>query len=169
MTRTVRLLATGIQLCIAIITLFVFIGVAAWLRSERINAPNPPGPTIVFLEHEDRTALILRISRRGSGGVLELQNNGTTEVYFSVPDAWERTEVRGVPLQEVAADTPAANYTRWSIPASAQVQWIASVLPPLMLQHTADIPIALTVTRINLDTNAAENDTVLLTDEQYPL
>ncbi len=122
-----------------------------------------PGERVeIGVEHTKPVTLSLSFTTNGSKGVADIRHDALETVRVSLPSAWTRREVGGVPLAAVAADEPAFGFTRWSLPAGAVVSF--DVTPParILLHNPSGIPTEVELTRVNLDQNTVERDIVLI-------
>gem|GEM_PF-994160 len=126
---------------------------AALLPGERVE---------IALEHTKPVTLSLSFTTNGLKGVADIRHDALETVHVSLPSAWTRREVGGVPLAAVTADEPAFGFTRWSLPAGAVVSF--DVTPPskILLHNPSGIPTEVELTRVNLDKNTVERDIILI-------
>lgn len=124
-SKRVLLRDAFIRTCIAGGATFLLLGLSvvasntfATLHTRASILPSPTHLTI-GMEYEGATSLTLDISRKGSIGYVMVSSDRNHALKISLPASWHRTEVRGVPLQDVTSEPPTFGFVRWTLPPGA--------------------------------------------------
>lgn len=118
----------------------------------------------IGLEHTKPVTLSLAFTTQFNKGVADFSHDALETIAVSVPSAWMRREVKGVPLLAVTSDQSTFGFTRWHIPPGALVSF--DITPPsaILLHNPSGVPAEIRLTRVNLTTQKAERDVVLVKD-----
>ncbi len=115
------------------------------------------------IEHDVPAGLTLEMGSLQGHSVIDITMESERDVYLSVPDSWERREVRNVPLESVVSDPPSLNFVRWKVPGTATISFYAPSTPSQILLHNvSDPPLKVSLARVNLDTGKVERNVILL-------
>jgi hypothetical protein len=147
---------------VAVATLALLaLGTQAHLRLRAALSDIPPAD--IAVEHQEPLDLMLAISRRGGEGLLDIEHGNAETVFLSLPDDWERIEVRDADLAAVTGEPPMFGFVRWTLPAGAGVRFRLPQAPSgLRLHHQSDAPLHLDITAVDLDAGAVAHDERLL-------
>lgn len=139
-----------------IILVALFIGV-------RDNLEDMPGTVDVGVQLTEPAALSLTVGSRRTIRLIEMSHTAQTNVAISVPEAWVRTEVRGVPLESVIADEPSLGYVRWTVPPGARVSFRSEIpFSAVRIHNPAAIPLSARLTAVDLDRDTTHIDARIL-------
>ncbi len=150
----------GKTLALSLLLLFAIAMTVRWATFSRENATMPP---LIVVEHEVPLTVTLRLSMRDASRVVDVAHDGAQTIFLSVPEDWKRTEVRGVPLTAVTASETAMGFTRWALPAKAQISLrTTGYWRQVTMRNPSRIPLQLSLTTVDLDTNRAIHDVFLI-------
>lgn len=117
----------------------------------------------IGVEHTAPLALSIETSTREERSIVDIGNGGTEKIFLSVPSDWERREVRRTTLDEVHADGAGFDYRRWHLPTGATVSYRAPyIIGAITVHNPSEIPIKVTLTRVDLDKDLVERDIILI-------
>lgn len=153
---------------IAGITLILLVlwGITSLRAGDRAN---DLGSVEIVVEHADSASLTLIRTRDGLG-LTDIRNDGQGPIAVSIPEEWERDEVRGAPLASITVGDASLGFRRWVIPRGATVSfrvretWNASVV-----RNASKDPLRLRVITVNLEEETTDSDTFLITDTPLSL
>lgn len=122
------------------------------------------------VEHTRPFSLSLSLSTNTSSGIADVTHDATETIFLSVPSSWLRREVRGATLSSVQTDPSTFGYTRWHLPPHAVISF-AILAPPsrILLHNPSGVPLQVRLTRVNLQTNQAERDNILIQEASVEL
>lgn len=148
---------------ISLLPLLIFGGIAVRMRQAHEIALLPP---TIAVEHEKPLELGVRLSIRGGTRLIDLSPHSQETIFISVPVRWQRTEVRGAALTSVTSETPTFGFVRWTFPPGASVGFkTEGSFRSITLQNPTKKPLTVSITSVNLETNVATHDVVLVKDE----
>lgn len=148
------------------LVLLVLWGITSMRANDRAN---DLGSVDIVVEHADSAALTLIRTPDGQG-LGDIRNDGEGPIAVSIPEEWERDEVRGTPLASVTASDASLGFRRWVIPRGATVSfriyetWNASTI-----RNVSKDPLRLRVITVNLEHETSDSDTYLITDTPLSL
>ena len=146
----------------ALLALLTMAAVALLALPRSTSAPGSEGARIA-VEHARPLTLSIRVSEAAGSGMLEMTTRGEETAGISLPEAWIRTEVRGVPLADVTAEEPSLGYVRWAVPAGATVQFRLPTFPKSATLHNPSlVPLEVRLTTVDLRGGTAEHDVRLM-------
>jgi hypothetical protein len=116
---------------------------------------------------EHTAAAGMTVTRTADGrGPAEIRNDSNETLHVSIPDSWERDEVRGAPLAAVTADEPSLGFRRWTVPTHAAVTFIADdVWNKLHIRNISESPLRLGVVTVDIGSGKAVTESLLVDDE----
>jgi hypothetical protein len=118
------------------------------------------------VEHDAPFGLTLSLSTQGETRFVEIGNESADTVHVSLPEAWERREVRNVPLLSIASSEPSHGSIRWTLPAGAFVSYRSETpWSQLVVRNPSKIPFKINLAIINLETLETERDIILVKDK----
>ncbi len=127
-------------------------------------------PAVIAVEHGTPLKLTLTVGEGKMPGMLDASHDGTGPVKLSVPSGWTLREVRNAALKDVPADPPSLGFTRWVLPPRAVLSFSLPAPPTgLTVMNPSGIPLHVTLTRVDLAKDTAEEETFLLTEESLRL
>ncbi len=129
-------------------------------------SPSLTGTVDIAVEHDSPLGLTLKLSRlRGQGLLIVSSETGSGSFLLSVPENWERTEVRSAPLKEVFVESSAVGFARWQIPRGAEVTFRLPQAPESILAHHPSVsPLRITAVLVDLPEETVEENVVLIQD-----
>jgi hypothetical protein len=145
----------------------LLLGTMKKLSMQAQNDALPPAD--VAIEHAAPITLRVVTSTGRTKGIVELGRDGTESVKVSVPETWERREVRGAALDAAAGEPAAMGFRRWTIPAGATLSFWTPGSARVRVQNPSGVPVLVHAKRIHLDTNAVDEQTTLLKDAPLTL
>jgi len=150
----------------AVIALAVFIGVTA-LSNGPLKATilewQTEGRVSIAVEHDASAALALDISTLQGSAIIDCINEGGATLLLSLPDSWERREVRRARLEDTAPTETGLGYIRWTLPPGATLSMNVPETPAhLTLHHPSTALLKVRLSRVDLSDNTVERDTILV-------
>jgi hypothetical protein len=123
-------------------------------------------PTAEFaIEHSQAGGISVTRTVAGLGPV-DIRNDSDETVHVSIPETWQRDEVRGAPLASVIADEPSLGFRRWALPARSSVTFMADHLwNKLHIRNISDVPLRLKVVTVDVDNATGVTESTLIDDE----
>lgn len=150
---------------LSILPLIALIVAEQWMQNNAAEHL----PTIA-IEHEKAATVVLRLSMRGRVRLLDIASHTTEPLLVSVPQDWRRGEVRGVPLGAVTTEAPSFGFTRWTLPPRARVTFHTDgSWRSMTIENPSRVPLELRFTHVDLETERAVHDVVLVTDEKVTM
>lgn len=138
------------------------------VRMEQNKAELIPIVTIA-IEHAQPSAITLYRTESGFGFV-DIRNDSKEDMHISLPETWERGEVRNAPLASIIGEEPTLGFRRWTLPKGAKVTFIAnSAWAKLNLRNIAPAPLRIGIVTIHLDKGISTTETYLLEKNSHLL
>lgn len=130
-----------------------------------------PLPSIdIGVEHEGSAAIALTFAVTSPAPLIDIGNEGKEPVRISLPDTWQRGEVRFVPLAAIDAKESGFGYRSWTLPPRAVLSFRApSAWNALSVFNPSGTPLFVRVVRVNLTTSTTEHDAYIVTKEALVL
>lgn len=138
----------------------LFLGAIAWAGHR-----DESGRITIAIEHGSPLSAQITVSKKGKQRLIEIGNDAVETMLLSVPEHWQRGEVRNAPLRAITSDTPEFGYVRWHVPPSAVVtfrgegNWTA-----LTVHNPTGVPLHIGLTTVDLDADTADHTAVLVKD-----
>jgi len=122
-------------------------------------------PATIVLEHALPLTLSLTVKKAQDSSLLEI--GGSSDItYVSVPEAWKRREVWGVPIASVTMDGDGFGFTRWRLPPKGHMAFFAPLSPSsLTLHNPAASHLTIKLTFLDIDQNHTDTRTILIDKE----
>ncbi len=152
------------------IALLTLLPVLLWasvrfVERQRLDDAAEP-PVQIGIEHAGNAALTLTRTIGRAPQLIDVANDGAAAVRVSLPDAWRRGEVRGVPLAAIAADAPEFGFRRWHLPPGATLSFTSPLPPAGMIVHNpSGFPLRLKTVTVDLENNEVTREVHLLSEE----
>jgi hypothetical protein len=128
------------------------------------------GTVDIGVEHGASARLMLTMSMGTEPGFLEVSQEGEEALRFSVPQEWQRREVRNASIKDVTADSPAFGFVRWKLPPGAVLSLTVPRMPAgLVVHNPSRTPLSIRLKRVNVETGDVQTDVFLLTQESLRL
>ncbi len=146
---------------LATLILVLFFGAVVWSGEEDAG-----GTIDLTIEHSAPFSLTLSIGKRGEQRLLEVGNEGNQTIAVTLPESWERREVRNVPLASVVSHAPALGYAQWQLPPGALVSY--RTMQPwqtIVLHNPSAIPLTIRLKKIDIATGKTDQDVILMKDK----
>ena len=129
-----------------------------------------PKSVDIAVEHADPLSLELDMSMLNGKGIMEIASDGNVAVLISVPSNWQRGEVRNAKLEQVTSEPEMLGYTRWAFPPHASITYKIPETPISVLMHNpSKIPLKVSYTLVDLETEEVTKDVLLIKDEALTL
>lgn len=142
----------------------------AFGQGFRLGPPPPAGAAMIAVEHDAPAAVAISVARSAGGRLVELTNSGGKTIFASVPEAWERTEVRGAPIAASERSATAFGFTRWSVPGTATVAFRgADLFDAIAIANPSGLPLSVRLTTVDLGRDATHVQSVIVTDAPVTL
>jgi hypothetical protein len=142
---------------------FAAIVVVGLLHRGRAAAPSA-APAMIAVEHQDPLTVAISVARNPHGRLVELTHSGGKTIFASVPQSWERTEVRGAPLASITADTTEFGFTRWTLPAGATIVFRTDdMFDAISFANPSPAPLALRLVTVDLPSSRTNIESVIVT------
>lgn len=127
------------------------------------------GSIEIVVEHADSASLTLIRTHDGLG-LTDIRNDGQGPIAVSIPEEWERDEVRGAPLASITVGDASLGFRRWVIPRSAMVSFrVSETWSTSIIRNASKEPLRLRVITVNLEEDTTDSDTFLITDTPLSL
>lgn len=125
-----------------------------------------PKPELQNMGIEHTKPLALRIeytSKSGAALVNIAHENGEETAYISIPETWERREVRGVHINDVPPEEPSFGFIKWPLPAGSSVQFWVPVAPKNVVVHNpSGASLKIAVLQFDFLRNTVEQNILLI-------
>ncbi len=151
---------------IAIVTLLPLMIWGAYELGTMKRDDMLPRPIDIGVEHLESASLILTHSMGMPPLFVDVQNDGQGDVLVSLPDTWQRKEVRNVPLASVFADEPMLGFRRWHLPAGGTVSFVSTdAWVGMMIHNSSTTPLKLRAVAVDVANETRSSESYLLSDE----
>ncbi len=148
------------------LVLLVLWGITSMRANDRAN---DLGSIEIVVEHADSAALTL-IRTPSGRGLADIRNDGEGPIAVSIPEEWERDEVRGAPLASITVGDASLGFRRWMIPSNATVSFrIDDTWNASLIRNVSKEPLRLRVITVNLEHETTDSDTFLIMDTPLSL
>jgi hypothetical protein len=152
---------------IASFVLVMFGGSLLWQWQSNAD---PAATYDVTVEHRSTFGLSISLGKSALSRFVEIGNQGDSPISVTLPETWQRMEVRNVPLQSVSAGEPSLGYVRWTLPAGANVSYrSADDWSMLVIHNPSKIPFKILLATVNVDTKETDRDIILVKDRPVTL
>ena len=161
-----HLILSGIALTIA-----ALIGGQSVLDSvnQKASLLEKQGTAIIAIEHTSPASIRFEISFKENSALLHLINK-EADIAISLPEDWQRGEVKGVSLSSIKSDPPAFGFIRWSIPKNIQIQFRIPNTPTKAIVHNpSESSLKVTLATLNLETDEFNQNIFLLKEDPVTL
>ncbi|HRH93137.1 MAG TPA: hypothetical protein PKV72_01250 [Candidatus Peribacteria bacterium] len=116
----------------------------------------------IGLEHDGPADLSLLVARKGTLGYVEVSNTSNAPLKLSLPETWQRNEVRGGSIWLVTEEDPEFGYIRWMLPPKMSMTMKAKTAPDVITFHSPSGQTAsIRVKSVDLTTDAKNERTLL--------
>lgn len=123
-------------------------------------------PTIQIAVEHQRAAGITVTRTKEQNGPVDIRNDAQERVLVSVPESWNRDEVRNADVASVTGEEPSLGFRRWSIPSHATVTFLgAGMWNKLSVKNISDQPLRLGVVTIDITHGTSTRESTLVDDE----
>ncbi len=127
------------------------------------------GSIDIVVEHADSAAVTLIRTPKGQG-LADIRNDGEGPIAVSIPEEWERDEVRGAPLASITVGDASLGFRRWVIPSGTMVSFrIKETWNASTIRNASKEPLRLRVITLDLEEETSDSDTFLITDTPLSL
>ncbi len=124
----------------------------------------------IAIEHKESLSVRISMSMLHGQGILEIGHDGKETIQVSVPDSWERTEVRNTPIDMLKNESPMLGFVRWHFPPETTVTFRMMDAPDNVLIHNPNrVPLKLSYVYVDLETEEILQDIKLIKDESMTL
>lgn len=156
----------GLQGKIAILALLPLAIWGAYRGLIEHRTPDSSNEVQVAIEHEASAGITVTHAIGGQAPFADIENENDFPIHISLPAAWERGEVKGAALSDVASDAPDFGFRRWRIPATSIVSFKTGNEWQILKVHNAS-PSLLKVRVITVDlaTNTTSSDVQFVQQE----
>ncbi len=116
----------------------------------------------IGLEHDGPVDLGMLVARKGTAGLIEVNNTSNAPLKISLPEGWERTEVRGGSIWLITEEDPEFGYIRWMLPPKMGMTLRTTSVPDVITYHSPSGQTAsIRVTSVDVETSAKNQRTLL--------
>jgi hypothetical protein len=122
----------------------------------------------VAIEHEKAATLSVHQSTGKGEGIIEFSAEGS-DTAISVPETWQRREVRGGTLDRVTADPPSLGFTRWTLPSGITVSFRAEGNLRLVVRNASPTPLLVLGKRVDVVTGKTDERSILIKEKAEAL
>lgn len=150
----------------------VFLCVLAWSTWQAVSKPASDGVMDVqfAIEHTQPASIGITRSIGGEEHFIDISNTNEEIIFVSLPEAWQRDEVRNVPLASLTADEPSLGYARWHLPPSASVTFESpNEWDDLTIHNPSGIVLQVQVTTVDLRTHKTTEDVYLVQEDDLTI
>lgn len=140
----------------------LLLGTMKRLSMQAESAARPP--VDVAVEHGASLTFTVTASAGQGRGIVELGRDGTETVHVSVPETWQRREVRGAPLEAAIGEPPAMGFRRWTIPPGATLSFWMDDAPRIRIQNPSGKALLVESKRVDVRTGKVEKEMTLVKD-----
>ncbi len=158
-------LGTQVAIAVSAMAVLAVLGVVdrSMFSAALGNAKNSAAVVAeIGLQHETPTAVDMLVARKGELGHIEINNSSAFPLKVSLPEDWERTEVRGGSIWLVTQEDPDFGFIRWTIPAKMGMTLRTKQAPDSVLLHSPSGQTAsVRITSVDLATDEKHERTLL--------
>jgi hypothetical protein len=160
----------GLHTKTALLALTLLIAWGAFQMGQR-NSPKPGAYGVeIAVEHTRPGGLSITHSIGGSAHLVDITNDSDETLGVSLPDTWERDEVRNVPLASLVGSGASLGFRRWTLPPNASVTFETDAdIDDLSVHNPSNIPLRVRVTTVDLKKNTTNTDSYLLQENPLTL
>ncbi|MBI1934569.1 hypothetical protein HYS30_02780 [Candidatus Peregrinibacteria bacterium] len=122
-------------------------------------------PVTIAVEHALPATLSLTVKKAPDSSLFEM-GDASDAVYVSVPAAWKRREVWGIPIASVTAEGEGFGFARWRLPPKGHMTFFAPLSPPSLLLHNpSSSHLTLKLTLLDIERHTTDTRTILIDKE----
>lgn len=127
-------------------------------------------PVEIGVEHAAPASMTITRSAGKATSLTDVRNDSSIPLSVSLPDDWERGEVKGGSLSDLIGDGPNFGFRRWTLPSGMSVSFSASYAWNELTLHNADeTALHVKIVTIDLEKNTRETESYLVMDEELTL
>lgn len=143
------------------LTLMLLTGLIVLMTQKTANIPFIIAD--IAVEHAQPLTIRLRVTRNRLLRLIELGHDAHSTIAISLPEEWQRGEVRGVPLSAVTSEPPSLGFRRWQIPAGAVVLFHSrSGFTNVRIHNPSGIPLKIRFTETDIEKNSSDHEVYLM-------
>jgi hypothetical protein len=145
---------------------FAFVGLVLttiFALVTKSSAPQLLGTVEIAVEHPSPLTLTVELTRQQGKEIITLGHDAKEGIHLSVPEGWQRGEVRGAALSAFTAEPPTLGFRRWVVPASAAVTFHSDqAFEHMTIHNPSGVPVKIRYTGVDLDKQTADHEVYLL-------
>lgn len=123
-------------------------------------------PVEIGVEHSAPASMTITRSAGKATSLTDVRNDSTNPLSVSLPDDWERGEVKGAPLSALIGDGPNFGFRRWTLPAGMSVSFSAPYAWNELTLHNADeSALHIKIITIDVERGTSETESYLVKDQ----
>ncbi len=135
------------------------------LAFRAANGGNAARTIAIAVEHASPASITLTVASHKGGSIIELHHPGSETIHVSLPQNWDRTEVRGVPLKSVTREDPALGFVRWTLPGGATMALQSpQIFDAVTIHNPSNIPLTVKTITVDIALGRSEQDAVIVGD-----
>ncbi len=120
-------------------------------------------PVTIGLEHSAPLSLSVLFAKKDNAGYVSITNQSSETIHLNLPSTWNRTEVTGASLKDVAQDIPVFGFSRWTLPGHAGMKLLMPAAPAaVFFDSVSASTAAIDLKTIDLTTLTVSNKVVLV-------
>ena len=161
--------SSGSSLAHAITGLAAALVFAILVLSLRSGNPgNSTGENVnIGVEHEAPLTIEFRFAIKDNVpvGLVELSHEGRETIFVSLPESWERREVRGRSLTDTPSEDPSFGFKRWHMPEGATLSFRTPAMPrTLDIHNPSGVVLKIRIVKVDLTTGVVDRNVMLVKD-----
>ncbi len=135
-------------------------------QGTTVPEPATPTPAMLAFEHEAPLVVDIAVATKGGGALVKLHNRSAADAAVSLPTGWKRLEVRGTELSAVQSQHSALDFTRWTLPAGAEVLFrMESRSKDITIINAVDSLLTARVSHADILTSTLTQETYIVTTQ----
>lgn len=138
---------------------------SALLSRQPVGSPAEPATMVV--EHAGGTKIGMVLTTKSGSGLLDLTVRSKEQVFVSVPETWQLTQVRGAPLSSIEQGESTLGFRRVGAPPAVTLTFYCPSSPgAVTVMNAPGLPMEVSLERISLETSSVRSQSKLFTDPQ---
>lgn len=117
----------------------------------------------IAVEHTQPLTIRLRVTQNKMLRLIELGHDAPRTIFVSLPEEWQRGEVRGVPLTQVTSEPPSLGFRRWQIPAGGLIVFHSqSDFINVRIHNPSGVPLKIRYTSTDVEKRTSDHEVYLM-------
>lgn len=154
----------------ALLALTLLIAWGAYQLGQTRGVQDAKTDAEIAVDHAAPAAISITHSINGSAHLVDVTNDSAQSIGISLPETWERDEVRNVPLAQITASDASLGFRRWQLPPNASVTYETSnQLGDVTVRNPSAIPLRIKVITIDMQKNTSDTQSYLIQTDPLSL